>query len=177
VKANETAQQLKIRLWLQALKRYAAGHMPYTEVPLTRAIRLSPRTLAGQLSNFVEGISYEIIVRSPRDPNRCGSTIAAIPRTRADDSHAKTPMTFHSTWGPQRKNLLGKELVVDCALQIAAGMRHMHSRQVAHRDLKPDNILLDRKPGGGWTYKIADFGSAQDVRNKVQMRRHVTTSG
>jgi serine/threonine protein kinase len=83
---------------------------------------------------------------------------------------------FDNTWIHyvlQRKLLIPQAMVLMYALEIASGMRHMHSVHVAHRDLKPANILVDAQ----YNIKIADFGTAQDVRNKKQMRRHVTSSG
>ena len=39
--------------------------------------------------------------------------------------------------------------------QLCRGVQYLHSRQVIHRDLKPQNLLLSRADG---TLKIADFG-------------------
>jgi len=45
-------------------------------------------------------------------------------------------------------------------LQLLSAVKHCHQRGVAHRDLKPDNILaLDQR---GETYCLADFGIASD---------------
>ncbi|MCB9677704.1 MAG: serine/threonine protein kinase [Alphaproteobacteria bacterium] len=48
-------------------------------------------------------------------------------------------------------------LAVDAMLQVAAGIQAAHDQQIVHRDIKPDNILVDRKG----TCKVTDFGIAQ----------------
>ena len=40
--------------------------------------------------------------------------------------------------------------------QLMQGLDYCHANGVAHRDLKPDNLLLD----GDFNLKIADFGYA-----------------
>jgi serine/threonine-protein kinase len=42
---------------------------------------------------------------------------------------------------------------------VLAGLEHLHSRSVIHRDLKPDNILLQ-----GETPRLADFGIARVLK-------------
>ena len=48
---------------------------------------------------------------------------------------------------------------VDIAAHIARGLAAAHDKQIAHRDLKPDNVFLT--PTGG--VKILDFGLARDT--------------
>lgn len=52
---------------------------------------------------------------------------------------------------PQEMTLVG--------LQVAEGMHAAHQKNILHRDLKPDNILV-RKEGRNWKVKIIDFGLA-----------------
>ncbi|KAA6359315.1 MAG: hypothetical protein EZS28_045158 [Streblomastix strix] len=48
--------------------------------------------------------------------------------------------------------------------QILEGMRAFHSKNLVHRDIKCDNILLHSPPGSGRVYaKISDFGFAKKV--------------
>ncbi|KAM7267748.1 hypothetical protein ACFE04_009914 [Oxalis oulophora] len=46
--------------------------------------------------------------------------------------------------------------VVQFALDIARGLTYLHSKKIVHRDIKPDNMLLDKNR----RIKIADFGVA-----------------
>ncbi len=46
---------------------------------------------------------------------------------------------------------------MDYALQIAAGMEHAHMKNIIHRDIKPQNILVSNDG----TVKIVDFGIAR----------------
>jgi serine/threonine protein kinase len=55
---------------------------------------------------------------------------------------------------------LGLRKVLDVAAQIASGLAAAHAAGITHRDLKPDNILLNR----AGRVKILDFGLAKMTR-------------
>jgi serine/threonine-protein kinase len=50
------------------------------------------------------------------------------------------------------------ELAVDCVLQAAVGLSHAHDLGVVHRDVKPSNLWLARRPDGSPLVKVLDFG-------------------
>jgi serine/threonine protein kinase len=56
---------------------------------------------------------------------------------------------------------------VDIAAQIARGLAAAHDKQIAHRDLKPDNVFLT--PTGG--VKSVDVGLARDTTAHAQLTR------
>lgn len=42
---------------------------------------------------------------------------------------------------------------------VSSALAYMHANGIAHRDVKPDNILLQES--GPWVAKLADFGTAR----------------
>ena len=57
--------------------------------------------------------------------------------------------------------------------QIAQALHYAHLRQVIHRDVKPDNILV--LPDG--RAKLTDFGLAKDYNNDQALTRHASGLG
>ena len=66
-----------------------------------------------------------------------------------------------------------EERVREIALQIADGMIAIHQKNIIHKDIKPQNILLT-KDG---TVKIADFGIAEKFRNSRSRLKLASRAG
>ena len=49
------------------------------------------------------------------------------------------------------------------AKQMLLGLRYLHSRNICHRDLKGDNLLVDTKGN----LKLADFGTARELASQA----------
>lgn len=62
---------------------------------------------------------------------------------------------------------LSVPLASELILQLARGLRHVHSEGWVHRDVKPANVLLEVTAAGCPRARLSDFGSAvreEDVR-------------
>lgn len=75
----------------------------------------------------------------------------------------------------RRAGQLSPEKAVHIARQIAEGLSAAHRIGVVHRDLKPQNIMIDRKGNA----KILDFGIAKslDVEGRTSLGAMVGTPG
>lgn len=68
---------------------------------------------------------------------------------------------------------LTEDEAVRIITQIAQALHYAHLRQVIHRDVKPDNILV--LPDG--RAKLTDFGLAKDFNNDQDLTRHASGLG
>lgn len=57
----------------------------------------------------------------------------------------------------RRKGKLSMEEAVRIASEICSGLQHAHENKIVHRDIKPQNILINKEG----TAKVADFGIAR----------------
>nr|GLL26697.1 serine/threonine-protein kinase STY8-like [Ipomoea trifida] len=73
-----------------------------------------------------------------------------------------------------RRRKLPFKVVVQLALDLARGLSYLHSKKIVHRDVKTENMLLDRHR----TVKIADFGVARvEASNPNDMTGETGTLG
>ncbi|KAG0465673.1 hypothetical protein HPP92_019837 [Vanilla planifolia] len=69
---------------------------------------------------------------------------------------------------------LAFKVVVQLAIDLARGLSYLHSKKVVHRDVKTENMLLNRAR----TLKIADFGVARvEAQNPNDMTGETGTLG
>jgi ligand-binding sensor domain-containing protein/tRNA A-37 threonylcarbamoyl transferase component Bud32 len=72
----------------------------------------------------------------------------------------------------QEKKKLGLNEAVHIMAQVADAMAKIHGKNIIHRDVKPDNIMLIEKAGDPNFVKLLDFGLA-----KTQYQTRLTQTG
>jgi serine/threonine protein kinase len=70
-----------------------------------------------------------------------------------------------------QKNELSLSCKLDMAWHVASGMKKLHARHMIHRDIRPDNILVNEI----YTAKISDMGIARSISPDEQ--QHLTIIG
>ncbi|KAI3995064.1 hypothetical protein MKX01_020836 [Papaver californicum] len=98
-----------------------------------------------------------------------GTSNLEIPSTNSDGTQGSFPAnaccvvveylpgTLKNFLIKHRNRKLPYKTVIQLALDLARGLSYLHSKQIAHRDVKTENMLMDKKR----TLKIADFGVAR----------------
>ena len=68
--------------------------------------------------------------------------------------------------------LFSKEQVKSFMRQVFTALAHMHGKGVFHRDVKPENILVDKS---GRRLKLADFGSCRGINGTPPFTEYIST--
>ncbi|KAF2072940.1 hypothetical protein CYY_005733 [Polysphondylium violaceum] len=63
---------------------------------------------------------------------------------------------------------MSPQLIKSYMYQLLKGLAHSHSHRILHRDLKPQNLLIDRLG----SLKLADFGLARAISIPVRVYTH-----
>jgi Nif-specific regulatory protein len=71
---------------------------------------------------------------------------------------------------PEHLQRLDWDGFYDFALQLVAGLSHIHRQGVVHLDIKPPNLGIANGAGRKATLKILDFGLAQSIRGPLDRR-------
>jgi len=79
-----------------------------------------------------------------------------------------------------RQRVIGPASGIRISMQICRALAAAHANGVVHRDMKPENVFLQRTADGEEIVKIVDFGIAQ-LRSKdtevIQTKRRLTRTG
>lgn len=65
-----------------------------------------------------------------------------------------------------RRGHLSPDEVIDYSLQLLQAMKHIHSRDILHNDIKPDNLFLQYDGN----LKLSDFGLASHVNDQNETK-------
>lgn len=111
-------------------------------------------------------------LKIPKSKDSCSG--AAVPNERCvvvvEFQHGGTLKTLLFK---HRDKKLPYKKIIQLALDLARGLSYLHSKKIMHRDVKAENMLLDRKK----TLKIADFGVARVEAQDDDMTGQTGTLG
>src|SRR6185503_18778231 len=67
-------------------------------------------------------------------------------------------------------------VAVEYVIHACVAVAEAHAAGLVHRDIKPPNLFVVRKPDGGPPAKVLDFGSARAATAAEAQRTHTTST-
>lgn len=144
--------------------------------------------IASLRAAFTQEVSVWHKLDHPNVTKFIGATMGAADLTiLTDNGHVGMPRnmccvvveylpggTLKSYLIKNRRRKLAFKVVIQLALDLARGLSYLHSKKIVHRDVKTENMLLDKTR----TVKIADFGVARvEASNPNDMTGETGTLG
>ena len=75
-----------------------------------------------------------------------------------------------------RRRYISFRVLIDIFEQALEALHYIHIRQIAHCDIKPENIFITRDPYDRRMVivKLIDFGIARDLEGPLELHQHIT---
>jgi serine/threonine protein kinase len=73
------------------------------------------------------------------------------------------------------RSVMGIPTFLHLALHIIQGLREIHARNIVHRDLAPDNIIVTKDEAGLLFPKFLDFGIGKSLTNELEQVTQLLT--
>jgi PAS domain S-box-containing protein len=109
-------------------------------------------------------LEHEYALRTELDRGWAARPLALIHR------HNRVALVFEDPGGEPLDRLLSRPLettqLLRIAISLAAALRHVHERNLIHKDIKPANILVDMTSGAAW---LTGFGIASRLPREHQV--------
>lgn len=77
-------------------------------------------------------------------------------------------MDYYPAGNITDSNIFNEELYISAMGQILDGLSHLHAKEIAHRDLKSENFLVEMRPF--FKVVITDFGFAKVAPNATWLK-------
>lgn len=166
--SSQTDLPLSLRTRYEPIKKLGAGAMG--QVFLAKDLKLD-REVALKIPKLEGDAVEELIERFQHEAQNAAKLNHPYLCTIFDFGHSEqvTYITMEYIEGKPLEHFVGKSPItvnsaVRTAHKIAQGLAHAHEQGVVHRDMKPDNIMVDRK----WNPHIMDFGLAFQSDNRTR---------
>ncbi|KJP88214.1 CMGC/GSK protein kinase [Plasmodium fragile] len=153
------------------------------EEPKYKLVKLIGKGTFGKVYYAIDLCTQEpvAIKRSPKWRNKVSREVDLLQKMQHSENIVNLKSIFYTTTekGFRIQNIVFKYMTyslgkyIRCKKQerkennqICKGIKHLHEHNLAHRDLKPDNILIDTG-SSPFKVEICDLGSAKKVEQNI----------